>query len=175
MVQLAADPFDRADNADLGTNWTPGPDGFQIVSNAVRPANDSIDSWESFNAITWPDNQYSASTLAGVINNGLGEGCGVICRADTGGAETFYRLVGSGAGWELMRSVSGVTVSLGSSATPVFTNGDEIRLNVITVGANCAWSCKQNGVEFASGTDTTPIASGRAGIFYSSPDVGASG
>lgn len=179
MTILATDNFTRANNADLGTAWDEntgeaGPNGFDISANTAVPSNLGADSSETNNSVTWPDDQYSEVTYNATTTNGVGTGCGPTCREATGATLTYYRAVGNSDGYELGRRVTGTFTSLSSGAGTVFAAGDKLRLEVRVNGANCDWILKKNGVQFASGTDTSPIASGRAGIAHSSVSTIAS-
>jgi hypothetical protein len=177
MTELASDDFDRADNASLGGNWSPNITGrqFLIVSNAAKPTATAQDVAESYTAVSFPNDQYSEVVLGAVEPaGGVDEGCGVICRATSPSTSfTGYRLVGNGSGFGVLRFNSGVSTSLQTGSGTTFAAGDTLRLEVRTNGANCDWSAWKNGVQFTSGTDTSPLTSGRAGIAYSSSDTAA--
>lgn len=173
MTILASDNFTRANSTDLGTAWDPctgeaSANGLKISSNTAVAADPNFDSAETNNAATWPNDQYSECTFSSAPSDGAGAGLGVTCRAATGATVTFYRLVGHLGGYELGRKVAGVFTALSSGAGTTFTAGDKMRLEVRTNGANCDWILKKNGTQFASGTDTAPIASGRTGVANSS-------
>lgn len=173
MSILATDNFTRANSADLGTNWDEntgesGPNGFDISSNTAVPSDVAADSSETNNAATWPNDQYSEVTYATTGANGVGAGSGPSCREALGATLTYYRAVGNASGYEFGRKNAGPFTSLSSGAGTTFAPGDKLRLQVSTNGANCDWVLTKNGVQFASGTDTSPIASGRAGIAHSS-------
>lgn len=171
-VLLASDNFTRADSTGLGVNWDantadPGTGGFNILSNTAIVANNGLDCSETYNAVSSPNDQYSECTFGPTTADGLGAGSGVVCRSSVA-ARTYYRVVGCGSGYELGRNVAGTFTSLSSGAGTTFATGDKLRLRVKTNGANADWFLLKNGVLFASGTDTSPIASGRFGIGYSS-------
>jgi hypothetical protein len=173
MAILASDNFTRANSADLGTSWDEctgegDPGGFNISSNTAISQSLVSDTSETNNAATWPNDQYSEATFNATAADGVGVGSGVTCRAATGATVTYYRLVGNASGYELGRKVNGAFTLLSNGSGTTFAAGDKIRLEVRTNGANCDWILKKNGTQFASGTDTSPIASGRAGIGYSS-------
>jgi len=169
---MATDNFTRTDSADLGTLWDEitgdNANGFDIISNQAFPANRLADSSEAYNGITWNPDQYSEVTIAFTSAFGLGAGLGPICRNTALTAKTFYRLVGNGSGYDFGRFDTGTYTPLSGGTGTTFASGDTIRLEVTTSGANCAWVLKNNGTQFASGTDTSPIASGKAGIASSS-------
>ena len=178
MSILASDTFVRANNADLGTSWDectgePQPGGFDISSNTAIPIAVSGDSSETNNAATWPNDQYSQVTLTNPTANGVGAGSGPVCRAATGATVTRYRLIGNASGYDFARFVAGAYTSLSSGSGTTFAATNTLYLEVKTNGANADWICKKNGTSFASGTDTSPVASGRAGIAHSGPSTTA--
>ena len=179
MSVLASDTFVRANNADLGTAWDEctgetESGGFNIDANLALPPTLTLDSSETNNAATWPNDQYSQVTLSTTTAAGVGRGSGPTCRAATGATKTYYRLVGNASGYEFGRKVAGAYTALSSGTGTTFTSGDTLYLEVKTNGANADWICKKNGTSFDSGTDTSPIASGRAGIGFSSISTTAS-
>ena len=178
MSILASDAFVRANNGDLGTSWdectgdaTAG--GFDISSNTAIPFSVGSDSSETNNAATWPNDQYSQVTLTNPTADGVGVGSGPMCRAATGATVTRYRLIGNASGYDFARFVAGAYTSLSSGSGTTFAATNTLYLEVKTNGANADWICKKNGTSFVSGTDTTPIASGRAGIGHSSSSTTA--
>lgn len=178
MPALASDNFTRANAADLGANWDECSGetfagGFDISANTAIPGDLAGDSSETNNSASFPADQYSQVTLANPAADGAGAGSGPTCRAATGATVTYYRLVGNASGYELGRKVAGAFTSLASGAGTTFAAGDVLRLEVRTNGANCDWVLKKNGVQFAAGTDVTPIASGRAGCGHSSTSTTA--
>jgi len=175
---LATDNFTRANNADLGTAWDENtgesePGGFDIAGNTALPSNGGSDSSETNNSVTWPNDQYSQVTLTNPTADGAGSGSGPTCRAATGATKTYYRVVGNASGYDFGRKVAGTYTSLNSGTGTTFAAGNTLYLEVKTNGANADWILKKNGTQFASGTDTSPIASGRAGIAHSSTSTTA--
>ena len=179
MSILASDNFTRANASDLGTNWDEctgetESGGFNIDANLALPALLNSDSSETNNSVSWPNDQYSQVTFSITTAEGAGAGSGPTCRAATGATKTYYRLVGNASGYEFGRKVAGAYTALSSGTGTTFTSGDTLYLEVKTNGANADWICKKNGTSFDSGTDTSPIASGRAGIGFSSISTTAS-
>jgi len=180
MAVLATDDFDRADNADLGANWTPlsdgnnGGDNFAIVSNAAKSP-DAVDSCEAYTGITWPDDQWSEVTLSATLANGQGAGSGPAVRCAAPGTITQYRFIGNGSGWELGYFVTGSHTTIATDTTPTFTAGDRLYLEV----QGTTLIAKKNTTNGSGGTQVTTaqttgngnIATGRAGIAHSSGDV----
>lgn len=173
MAILATDNFTRGDNASLGSPWNPNTGdsdagGFKIVSNTAQPDNITQDSSEGNGAVTWPTDYYAEVTYAATAADGVGAGSGPsVYQSIT--AKTMYRAVGNASGCELLRFSAGVSGSLFSGAGTTFAAGDKLRLEIRVNGANRDWVLKKNGVQFASGTDTSPLTvSAQAGIAHSS-------
>lgn len=173
MTLLASDNFRRTDTGDLGASWSPPwGNAFSIVSDTAKATIPENNSGERYTAVTWPDDQYSEVVLGAVAATGVGFGAGPACRM-AAASMTLYWLTANADGWEVARHVSGVYTALDNDTSPTFAAGDVVRLEVRTNGANCDWVAKKNGVQFASGTDTSPITSGSAGIAHSSTDTTA--
>jgi hypothetical protein len=173
MATIFTDNFTRANSTDLGTNWGECTEfaaslGFDISSNTAIPGDRTNDTSETEDSQTYPDDQWAEATFAAVSSAGVGSGAGVMCRAAQGSVNTRYRLVGCASGYELGKFVAEAFTSLSSGSGTTFAASDVIRLETVTSGANCAWTLKKNGTTFASGTDTSPIASGRPGVAHSS-------
>lgn len=171
-VQLAADTFDRPnEQLNVSPNWT-ADIAFQVGSNAATTVGSGGDAQGEWTGLAWPNDQYSQIILDVTGTAGLGTGYGPSCRFATA-AKTGYRLIVSGSGWELLRFNAGVSTNLGSSAGTTFAIGDTVYLSI--VGA--VWTVKKNGstVPSGTGTDGSPIASGNAGICYSSSAAAADG
>jgi hypothetical protein len=156
MAVLATDNFNRADSTDLGTTWdvVPGTSNCQIVSNAVRASATNVDCDESYNGVTWPDDQYSQVTLA-AVNSGGSAGPGV--RASTT-ASTFYTVEATTNSIALWKAVNGSWTQIGSFSGTV-SAGDIIRLEA----QGTTLRVRQNGTQRISVTDSS-ISSGRAEI-----------
>lgn len=169
MTELASDNFDRADGA-LGANWTANSaesGTLTIVSNAVARGTDS-DASAIYNAVAWPNDQYSEITI-GTADTVVGNGMGPICRSPSSSVKTYYRLIVSSSGYELLKFVAGGNTSLASGTGTTFAAGNTARLEC-TGGATTTLRMYKNGVQFGGDiTDSSsPITSGNAGIAYSS-------
>lgn len=167
MSILATDNFNRADNLDVGANWTvlTSTNAARIVSNAVRAdvlGNDHIEYW---NALSWPNNQYVSMTIV-AIPSAANHGPGPMVRAATA-AQTGYMLYcGSSttAGATLWKAVNTSWTALGTRDAD-FTAGDTVTLEV----QGTTLVIKKNGVQVgASYTDST-ISSGQAGFIITFP------
>jgi hypothetical protein len=94
MGTLATDNFDRADAGTLGSNWTTGGEEntFGIVSNKAS-ADGPNDAAAYYNAVTWPNDQYSQTVLATSKSSTADEGVGVMVRHAAGTTRAYYRAV----------------------------------------------------------------------------------
>ena len=165
---LAADSFDRADSADLGTQWDagyPGNNSMQIVGNRVRGSVVSADNSESYNAATLPGNQWTQATLASV-STAAAKLATVLTRAAAPPTFSWYQFVllapGFGAATsEIGKRVAAAYTLLASETSTTWGAGDVIR------GESDGTSHKiyRNGSTTAlvSVTDSS-LSSGRSGI-----------
>jgi hypothetical protein len=167
--QLASDNFQRGAGG-LGANWTTNVGTPVIASSGVVEGttlnNPSV---AHYNAVSFPNDQYSESTILALANNNCF--CGVVVRA-AASAQTYYELVargpltvGNGA-LILVKLISGV-----QSALTAYTTGaiavTGLSLNagdvVSLVASGTTISGYLNGILIIQGTDAS-IASGSAGI-----------
>jgi hypothetical protein len=159
---MATDNFNRIDAADIGATWDvmTTETAFEIASNAAAPQNPSADCGETYNGVTFANNQYSQVTLANSVSTGgAGTGVGVTVRASAV-ARTYYRVVCASAGTELGVMNAGSYTALKSDAT-AWTVGDTVRLEV----SGTSLTVKRNGSTISAlSTTDSAIASGRAGI-----------
>jgi len=179
---LQSDTFVRADNADIGTNWTPASAGtsggwaFAIVSNKTMPANSGIDdACEGWSGNAWPNDQWAESTLGGVSASGVGIGTGAAVRVVTGDSTHYnlYRLVANGSGYELAKFINGTFTSLGSGSGTTFATGDRVYLEfqgTTPVGKKNTTN-GSGGVSFGTFSTDSGISAGNSGISYSSTDA----
>lgn len=168
------DAFTRADNADLGTNWTPvtSQAAFALVSNAAKVASGAADAAEYYNASSFATDQYAQVVLTTVSAvTDVGTGTGVMVRASSV-AQTFYRAVARAGGTELAKCVANVFTALADETATAWQAGDVIRLEVssttLTVKRALAASPTAFSTISALTTTDTDIASGRPGIALSS-------
>lgn len=163
------DDFLRADNADLGANWTPvgSENAWKIATNKATPSNTTLDCSEVYVAGSFSDDQYAQGVLGTITTDSAGQGPGVIVRGTTA-ARTYYGVVCSTQGTELRKLVAGAFSAIHSDAT-VWANGDVVRLEVSGVSPNITLVVKRNGTPIAAlGTTVeTAIASGRPGLNFS--------
>lgn len=166
MTILATDSFNRGNSGDLGASWDvmTSETAMAIVSNAAQASIASVDCSESNNTVTWPNDQYSEITYGTVgVGTATGIGHGPACRMATG-ARTYYRAIGSEDGYELGKFVAGSYTQLATGTGTIFANSNTYKLSL----SSTTWTLYKNGTSFATNTDSA-IASGRAGITYSSP------
>jgi hypothetical protein len=163
MAVLASDSFNRADETPIGGNWTLDQANVANLSGNVQVwvfASGASDVTNArWNALTWPNDQWSQATqvaLGGSGNNG------VAVRIQTSGRGAYHfapRTAGNG-GYLLER------LNTDTSKTTVASNagiggvaGDVVYMQVI----GSSFDCRQNGVSRMTGTDST-FASGAAGL-----------
>ena len=174
MSVIATDDFNRANETPMAGNWTQiEAHEWNLTSNVATPAFVSLDTASYWNATTFPNDQYSQAkiTVTGTGGGGAGLGLGVRMSGTVGNA-TYYRLVidhASSNNIELSRIVGGAFTQLWLR-TQAFTNGDTLRLEV----SGSTLTAKLNGTAIGTTyTDASPIASGRAGIAFSSSETAA--
>lgn len=166
-IALATDDFDRADNTDIGVNWTSitSANGLQIVSNAVT-FNALGDVEEIYNAVTWPDNQYSQVKVTVTGTNAL-TGFGIVLR-HTGTLltnRTSYRIVvnkAASANVSIAKHINGSITSL-ASITTTWVDGDTLKAAV----SRSTLKVFQQGTQIGNNVYDSSITSGQAGISYS--------
>jgi hypothetical protein len=166
MAVLATDDFNRANGGDLGTTWdvqTSAPDPLGIISNTAVPTGTS-DGAENWNALTWPDNQYSQAviTAAGTYTDGDGPGLGIRMSSS---ANTYYRCVVNRNATNtvnISKKVAGAYTSLG------FRNATYSAGAVLYFEAQgSTLICKYSGSQLGASISDSAITSGRAGLAYS--------
>ena len=164
---VVTDNFNRANNADLGVNWTPNVRSWKIVSNAAQPVQVSNgDCTEHNTSAAWPNDQYSQATIIMLSGGqtGDGSGVGVVVRA-AASANTLYRGVGRKAAsnnTEIARFVNDTYQQL-AQGTVTWDVGDVIRLGV----HGPLLTLQKNGVTVLTASDGG-ITSGSPGITLSS-------
>jgi hypothetical protein len=172
---LATDNFNRAAEDPLAGNWSTQTNLLPFRLN--NPENDvtpdiSSDSGANYNAITWPNDQYAQIevTLTGTNGNGAGFGPAVRMAA---AAETFLSMVCDHAASNnvtLTRAQAGSYDAPGAR-TQSFTNGAVAYLEIQGKAA----LLKLGGTSLTPAITATGIASGRAGMRYSSSETDARG
>lgn len=171
MSTLASDNFNRANAGTLGANWTEANQalgqGFSIVSNqAVATIGPSNDSDQIYNAVTWPNDQWSQADLTGVGQNGPadGEGAGVEVRTSNPGAShaSMYRVtIGTVDQVQLQKFIGNTYTDLGD-ANPTYVTGGTMYIEVQGTTIKVIYQ----GSTIFTVTDSA-VTSGSAGIGYS--------
>lgn len=163
---LATDTFSRVDGPNIGGIWDPQPGqgSYSIVSNVVSPASVSADSAESYNAVTWPNDQWAQAncTTAGGAASGRGPGVGLRMSA---AAQTGYQCVineDASNNINVYKFVAGVYTSI-VSYTVTYAAGGILCVEIVDTTIYTYYQ----GILIGMATDTS-IASGRAGLVFAS-------
>lgn len=176
--QDISDDFNRADNSDIGANWTvvTSEQPFRIVSQVVdcTLGSESNDHCERYSGVSWTANQSSECKVVCSATEGPGSGFGVVVRASDS-TRSYYRLVINGDGeWEMGVNNSGTFTAL-SSGTTTFSSGAIIKLSATGTGTSTVLVSTYNGSQINSFQHNmgggSPINSGWPGISYSSATV----
>lgn len=167
MPTLATDNFDRANNADIGANWDvmTSEVAMQITSNTVKTSNVAADASETYNAISFPADQYSQAKITSAAGEGgAGEGYGVLVRGATG-ARTYYRLTVCSqiTNTRLTKFVSASNTTLANNNV-TYADGKVLYLGV----KGSVITMTYDGVVIGTPVSDSAISSGRPGITESS-------
>lgn len=144
MTALASDAFTRADGG-LGANWTTLAtyDAPVIVSNRVQDAtNTGSESAAFYNAITWPNDQYSQMT---VVSSDANSSFGIWNRCSLPGAirQGYYLIMDTGSG-------STYTYYRGKCVAGTFTDYASV---TVTVNANSLLRIEAQGTSIRAYVD----------------------
>jgi hypothetical protein len=165
MGVLATDNFDRSNGASLGANWTASGGGWSIASNLAVPTSTASDATAFYNAVTWPNNQYSQAKLSGIggnVNDGTGPG---LCVRKNSSTAARYRFVAHHAATQNTElSVFNTSYALVWNRTQAWTNADTLYLEI----QGTTLIAKVNGAAIGTSTTNSAISSGNAGVDYSS-------
>ena len=157
-----SDDFNRADNADLGTDWAGLLGNCKIVTNTVQPTTTGTECAEGFGAGTtdFTDDHSSQVTLS-TFNSAAESGIGVIVRAVS---NTFYACYANRNAASTTTVIgewtAGVFASLTSENSTTWAATDTIKLKVI----GSTLTCYRNGAQLLTTTDAT-ITTGQPGIY----------
>lgn len=170
MAVLATDTFDRANADPIGGNWTTAGTyaALKIASNVAVPSNQGADGAAYYNAISWPNDQYSQLKVTGGTG-GSGVGFGALTRQATGATNTNYRCVvdrGATNNVEMGKTVAGTFTSL-KSFSNTWVDSDVLRLE----SQGTSHRIYRNGTQISTTATDSAIASGNAGMFYSSDEA----
>lgn len=183
MTLLFQDSFNRADNADLGTDWSTARTGtprlFKIATNAALPAASANDSAEVNDTVGVLTDCWAESLLKSPGSGGVGSGCGVSLRntSPVGANFNLYRLVGNASGYEAGKFVSNTFTSLGSGSGTTFATNDTIYAKIVgnQISALKGSLLGVGGTAFGSFSSDSAFSSGLSGISYSSNDGASTG
>lgn len=170
LLESFADPFTRADNADLGTSWTPQTAfALNLNTNSCRANAGGDPAGEYVNAVTPGTSQWCEWTITADIDNTLDQGLGGALYMATA-ADTCYAVLANtnaSGRWQLVRRNAGSQAQLASYTGAAPANGDVARFEVQIVGSDPAMVVNINGVDRITFTDTSAskLTSGRFGAF----------
>lgn len=168
---LATDNFDRADQSPLAGNWTAtDPTPLDLVSNHVRPSTLVTDGGAYYSAIAWPDDQYSKANLSVRGTEAEERGVGLLVR-QSATAVTHYWLVvdhAESGNVAIDKAIDGDYTNL-ATFTEEWTDGDEWELRVV----GPTLQAFRNGNQVGTNITDYAIASGSAGLVYSSTETSA--
>ena len=166
-----SDLFNRANNADLGTSWTPEIGrAMQIVDMRVRPSVTSFQQEEIVMEVSPTADQYSKFTISTFTSGGAYGDAGAIVRAsDPASTRQFYicyaeKNYGPSTS-EIGKFIAGAYTSLTSSSTVTWAAGDKLECRAVgtTISMHRTPSGSSISTQILSVTDSS-ISSGRIGM-----------
>jgi len=167
-----SDNFERADNIDLGANWTPQVAGrdCQIVGGAVEPIGAGSRNEEQYTATTPGADQFAQITIKAIGSTTVDTACGVLNRAAATGTETFYVaravLNASGNHTDLGKRVAGAFTSLAGETAITWAANDTLKLT--SSGTN--FVVYRNSASVVTLGSESSIAAGGTGVYsFASP------
>lgn len=175
-----SDLFNRADNSDLGTSWTPEIGrALQIVNMRVRPSVINFAQEEIVTEVTPTADQYAKFTISTFTSGGVyGDAAGIVRAADPSSMRQFYvcyamKNYGPGTS-EIGKFIAGVYTTLTISSAVTWAAGDKLECRVVgtTISLHRTPSGSSTSTQVLSTTDSS-ISSGRIGI--EATDLGAVG
>jgi hypothetical protein len=127
-ITLATDLFDRENSADLSSAWDAGYTSagpFSIVSEEATPTTGNTNTFETYNAVTMPNNQWACAPITKFTTNGNG---GVILRFANAPTLSGYifkaNLTNPSA--TILKATAGAFAVLKSNNTYTFAIGDDV-------------------------------------------------
>jgi hypothetical protein len=169
MAVLATDNFNRADANPIGGNWTTINAAMKIASNVAAPVNDANDSGAYYNAVSFPNDQYSQAKIVSPTS-GNQTGCGVYVRANatSGGNGYMLYLANNANGAVLYKLVNGTPTLIWQRAI-TYGAGNVGYLEV----QGTTLIARYNGAAIGASATDSAHAAGSAGISYSSANAGS--
>lgn len=172
-VTQATDNFNRADQDMISGagGWSQQNGvGKMVVASNVSTSSAGADCGAVYTGITWSNDQYAQAkmTVTGGSASGY-TGPSILLRGSTS-AYTYYQISINAAATNnlgIARFVASTWTGL-QLTTTAWTSGDVLRAEIRTVGTTAVINVYRNGTLITTYTDSTPIASGSAGLSYSS-------
>lgn len=169
MTVLASDAFTRANNADLGTDWT-APSGtgatLKVLTNEAANSTSATFCLEYWSGAlvgggAWPNDQYAQITVGTVVETSTDNGAGPAIRISTS-ADTFYISQTNTHETRVYKAVAGAFTQMGSDGAACAA-GNTLRLTM----TGTSISALKNGVTFIGPVTDAGIASGKAALWIS--------
>jgi hypothetical protein len=167
MAQVATDPFNRADNGTLGTNWTPltgsNNEGLQLVGSTVEATALSPTTGKEmyYGWLTWGPDQYSEVKIMSASGSGYAGPAVRMTSNDSHYDCVVYNAGANNASIAILRSQAGTSTGLASSSTATVNAGDTVRCSV--QGTVVTMSDQTNSATLLTATDTI-VTSGYPGL-----------
>ncbi len=163
MGVLATDDFNRA-NGGLGANWTTATSSGapQIDTNVVRTNVVATDSRAYYNAVSFPNDQYSQIVVVAITSNT--GAVSAATRVDSGTLSSYMARgtgpTGASAVLAIDKYTSGVFVTI-TSATKTINVSDVIKME----SNGTSQTAYINGVAQLGPTSDSANTAGKAGVF----------
>lgn len=174
MTVLASDNFNRANNADLGTDWTPLTVNWvacKVLSNECANGTTNANAGEYWSGALiggggWPNDQFSEVTIGSLPESVSDNGGGGQVRVtpSSGSGDSSYYGQGCAVQTRLYKMVTGTVTQLGSDG-PTVTTGDVLR----TIANGTAIRVEKNGSPVIGPVTDAALSSGSAGVLCDSP------
>ena len=121
------DNFNRANNDNLGTNWT------EVIGNPLINSNLLKGTAVDFNLVTLNDSNFigihNSTQIVTCLTMPAGDGCGLAARYENVSNYYFVKLWGGGTNISLYKKVANVTTVLGYSNTSLDSGGISLIVN----------------------------------------------
>lgn len=172
MAVIASDSFTRANETPIASPWIDAGSStaFNLSSNAAVPSNLGNDTQAFYTGPSWPADQYSKAAITESGGGGAGVGGGVGVRYAGSGIKTYYRLVIDVSGQIQFGVFSAGSYSPLWDRSVTFVNGAVLELQVQGI----TFVVIYNGSTVGASTNDSTLATGAAGIAYSSANSACS-
>ena len=130
MPQLAFDDFVRANAFTLGANWTNTEGSWEVFSNSAVVTSSGAGSYSStyWNAISWPNDQYSQITVNTIDSTGDSP-IGPAVRMSSS-SETYYWLLAFAGGLYIQLLNAGSYSNIAGPVAYTSNVGDVLYLEI---------------------------------------------